>query len=312
MLSEKLRPAQLTKEAALRDLAAESAAARVAAAEHFALLPSDEAPVIEALKSCISDHEADVRAAAYRALSASAQHGASWAALETLLDALDEERDTKAKQTVVLAIGQCLSEDSTANEVEQVVGALTPLLADADADLRFQAVNVLGEKAAQHCANALIESLADPDAEVRGSAAAALGDIPFPPATAGLLALLSDPCPSTRLEAAMALVRRGDPRGIKETASFLADNQLCGAAAHTLYRAEPNPTLLAALLAHQDEAHPLAQPWVGAALVRCGARDSGERLLRNATRWRRQPEVRALARQLLRELAEHADAAIAS
>lgn len=103
--------------------------------------------------------------------------------------------------------------------------ALEPLvaaLADANRDVRWAAVEALGELGDRRAVPALIEYVKKPEAYRWGKrlVAGALAAIGDPSAVQPLLGLLDDEDPFVRRIAAMALVRIGDPAGVPRVAEL--------------------------------------------------------------------------------------------
>ena len=90
--------------------------------------------------------------------------------------------------------------------------ACCPFLGDARKELRFAAVEALGQIRAPAAVRPLVDALRDPDRNLRRAAAEGLGEIGDPQAVAALLLALEDEHWSVRCAAATALGRLGSPK----------------------------------------------------------------------------------------------------
>jgi len=285
-------PRQLTWEAACRDAASTSPAARLDAARRLGgAAPAQAATARELLVPLVADAHPLVRAAAVTALAELDPA----AAYDRLVALAREDPDPSPRQAAIAGLG--LIGDPRA------VPLLVELLADAQADVRFQAVVALAGFALPAAAEPLRGALADTDPGVRAAAAAALGDLGFRAAAPELAARLDDPDEAVRVEAAIALSRLDDPRGTPLLVELLRHRDYGPQAAAALFR-RPDPAALPALRAVLGRwfVSPVLKVWAAAALARLGEAEGRAQLLRLLGR--RQAPVRGLAIQLLGELGE--------
>lgn len=201
-------------EAALRDVSADNARARAAAAETLGDAGGDEHDrAREGLETLAADKEAAVR---FAALAGIGRIGDA-RALDAVLPRFDDEAPM-VREVAVIAAAQ-LRDPRALPRVRRA-------LADTHPQVRFQAVISLAELDGEGARVALFTALADDDAAVRGNAAAALATLDADPATADRLAkLLRDPDANVRVEAALALAKAGDLRAAKELARHLDNDR---------------------------------------------------------------------------------------
>jgi HEAT repeat protein len=190
-----------TFEAALRDVEARRPEARVQAAERLGFVePADAPRAREALLRLIDDQSADVRAAAVRALG---EHGADAPAL-ALASRLGDA-DPRVRELATIAL-------SRAGEDHQARLALRRALQSDHPEVRFQAVLSCSDRFPDDAAPDVTPLLHDADPEVRANAARALGacsDALVAAEAEALTHALDDPARRVRHEAAIALARRG-------------------------------------------------------------------------------------------------------
>ena len=199
--------------------------------------------VVEALCAALLDADADVRAAAAQSLSelkepASGHVLRRWATRtepfvrRAVLRGLRELRFADALEPALQALADADAEVRV--EAVSVLGwlkdprALAPLAAlaagDAQADVRRAAVGALGFASAADPAilDALLAALRDDAWQVREEAVTTLGKLRANPAREPLVAALDDAYWQVRLRAARALGQLRDPRAAPAVAALLA------------------------------------------------------------------------------------------
>lgn len=199
--------------------------------------------VVEALCAALLDADADVRAAAAQSLSglkapASGHVLRRWATRtepfvrRAVLRGLRELRFADAFEPALQALAD--AEADVRLEAVSVLGwlkdprALAPLAAlaagDAQADVRRAAVGALGfaSPADPAILDALLAALRDDAWQVREEAATTLGKLRANPAREPLVAALDDAYWQVRLRAARALGQLRDPRAAPAVAALLA------------------------------------------------------------------------------------------
>ncbi len=187
-------------DAALRDVQAEQARFRVAAASRLADPPDarrDEA--IAGLLSLADDPIGAVREAAYESLGLLQVREA----LPRLLRAF-EDSHPGARQAAVLAIARAAPEECDR--------ACAPLLDDPRPEMRFASVWAFASLGDAH-ATEIARALRDPDLEVRALALQCLGDLGAVDQADAIADLLRDPAEAIRFAAATSLAALGDGRG---------------------------------------------------------------------------------------------------
>jgi len=189
-----------TFEAALRDVGARSADARLAAARRLASPPEARAAEArEGLLRLLDDPVLSVRAAAVLGI---AEVGDA-RCLPIVLARFDDG-DPGVREAAVIAAGRIGGDEA--------IAAIREALGRGEPEIRFQAIASLAEAAPAEAA-ALLPLIDDDDPEVRAQTAAALGELDASHAADALAALLDDLDARPRREAALALAAFGDPRG---------------------------------------------------------------------------------------------------
>jgi HEAT repeat protein len=275
-------------EAALRDVRAQQARFRAAAAARLADPPADRHDeAVRGLLLLAEDTEGAVREAAFEALGILEARVS--AAL--LLDAFDDEHPG-ARQAAVLALGRVAPDRSR--------GALTSLLEDSRPEMRFAAVWTLATLGADH-ASAIAGATRDADAEVRLLAAQCLGDLGASAHCDRLAHLLEDEFDGVRFAAATALAALGDSRGAPTLRAGLGRADRAFSAAIGLGDLEDQHSRLElARLAKHPWRSPILRAAAARALVKLGDPE-GPAVIRKLVRsWR--IEARQYAVQLVGEL----------
>lgn len=210
-----LPPLRPTLEAALRDVTAQRASARAAAAEVLADAgEGDERDQARAaLAKLAGDAEPEVRWAALAGLGRIGDASV----LDAILPRFDDEAP-QVREVAVIAAGK-IGEP-------RAVARIRRALADPNPEVRFQAVVSLVELEGEDARVAVFPALGDEDAHVRANAAAALATLEPDPATSDRIAkLLRDSDPAVRFEAALALAKARDRRASSELARHLDDDR---------------------------------------------------------------------------------------
>jgi HEAT repeat protein len=186
--------------AALRDVRAQRAESRMAAAERLGRAEGDELePAIAGLRTLASDLHPGVRATALAALGLVGGETELPLIAAGLTDTAAEVREFAA-----LSMAQIGG--------DAAVGALREALSSPQPEVRFQAAAGLAELVPDEAASDLIPLISDPDPEVRAQVISALGVLAEPHLVGHLAGALDDDHPGVRLEAALALGHFGDPR----------------------------------------------------------------------------------------------------
>jgi HEAT repeat protein len=281
-------PLAPTFEAALRDVRAQQARFRGAAAVRLGEPPSerrDEA--VEGLLVLSKDPDGAVRAAAFESLGMlEASEGTA-----VLAEAFDDLHPA-ARQAAVLALGRIAPEGS--------LGAIARLLDDPRPEMRFSAVWTLSSVGDARSAT-IAAALNDEDAEVRLLAAQCLGDLEALECADAIAALLDDDSEMVRFGAATALAALGDARGAPALRAALARPDRAFPAAIGLGDLEDHSSHdeLSRLARHRWRS-PILRAAAARALVRLGDPE-GMRIIRKIVRsWR--IEARQYAVQLIGEL----------
>jgi HEAT repeat protein len=281
-------PLAPTFEAALRDVRAQQARFRGAAAARLGEPPAERRDdAVEGLLVLSKDPDGAVRAIAFESLGIL---GASEAA-DVLVHAFDDPHPD-ARQAAVLALGRIAPEGS--------LGPIEALLEDRRPEMRFSAVWTLSSIGGGH-ATAIATALNDEDPEVRLLAAQCLADLEAVSQTHAIAALLDDDAEAVRFGAATALAALGDPRGAPALRAALARPDRAFPAAIGLGDLEDRPSheALSRLAKHRWRS-PILRAAAARALVRLGDPD-GMRIIGKMVRsWR--IEARQYAVQLVGEL----------
>lgn len=165
--------------------------------------------------------------------------GSAWAQapggdLATAVETLTNGTGTVARMEAAKALSR--SRDPRA------LAPLLAVLADANRDVRWAAIEALGDLGDRRAVPALVEYLKRPEAYRWGKrlAASALGAIGDPAALEPLLGLLADEDPFVRRAAAMALLRLGDPGALQKVAALVkaGTDETLGSVRRELARAE--------------------------------------------------------------------------
>ena len=275
-------------EAALRDVRAQQARFRTAAAARLCDPPEDRREeAVRGLMVLAGDADGAVREAAFESLGIlEARTSAS-----LLLDAFGDEH-LGARQAAVLALGRVAPERS--------LDAITGLLDDSRPDMRFAAVWTLATLGEDH-ASAIARALRDQDPEVRVLAAQCLGDLGASDHCDGLARLLDDDFDGVRFAAATALAALGDSRGAPALRAALVRADRAFPAAIALGDLEDQRSRLELTrLAKHPWRSPILRAAAARALVKLGDPE-GPAVIRKLVRsWR--IEARQYAVQLVGEL----------
>jgi HEAT repeat protein/beta-lactamase regulating signal transducer with metallopeptidase domain len=177
--------------AALRDT---DAAVRRAAAQSLGQLGDSRAvsPLVDALK----DGDTEVRCNALQALASLNAHVPT-AALQLAF----KDRDAAIRKNAV----QLATSGDEDTRDQQLVGPITELLKDPDADVRQAAAEALGQFGLTQAPAGLLDATRDKSADVRQASVESLGEIHDPHAVPALKSLLSDPSSDVREAAVEAL-----------------------------------------------------------------------------------------------------------
>ncbi|WP_213308411.1 HEAT repeat domain-containing protein [Paraburkholderia sacchari] len=263
----------------------------------FVLASWEQEDVVEALCATLLDADAGVREAAQQALAELKEPGSArvlrrWAtrpepfARRAALRGLRELRDAAAFEPAVAALADADAEVRL--EAVAVLGwlkdrrAVAPLAALAAADahgaVRRAAVGALGFAAANEtdAGAALLQALADADWQVREEAATTLGKLRLPAARDALIHALDDDYWQVRLRAARALGRIGDAHAAPAVSALLAHpiSNLRKEAALALGEL-PSASSLAPLQAALDDRDPEVRKAVRIALQQLAGRLEG-------------------------------------
>jgi HEAT repeat protein len=201
----------ITFEAALRDVAAGSDRARVAAAHALGDAADDERPAaLTALTKALRDDIAQVRAEAAASLGALGDPAATEGLVARLGDG-----DAAVRQAAAIALGAIGNAEAFA--------PLAEALRDGPADLRFQAATSLVEVDAARAYDPLVAALDDRDPQVLAAIALSLGAIGDGRAAGHLVRLVEHGDAAVRFDAAYALAQLGDGRGRGQLIAALGD-----------------------------------------------------------------------------------------
>lgn len=208
-----------TFDAALRDVAAKRAEARIVAAERLGRPdPGREREALDALERLAGDAVPGVRAAAVHALDAF--EGAARVFVAKLDDA-----DARVRELATIGL---------AGGGDGAREALRGALSSPHPEVRFQAVLSLCELAPDDVDAAVAPLIEDGDPEVRANAARALGAGDGARGLAALRRALDDAAPRVRREAALALAQRGVRPPSEGLADALLDEDLVAEALDAL------------------------------------------------------------------------------
>ncbi|MCG5077717.1 HEAT repeat domain-containing protein [Paraburkholderia tagetis] len=260
----------------------------------------EQEDVVEALCAALLDADAGVREAAQQALAELKEPGSArvlrrWAARpesfarRAALRGLRELRDAAAFEPALAALADADAEVRL--EAVAVLGwlkdvrAVAPLAALATADahgaVRRAAAGALGfatvdEMNETHAGAALLHALADADWQVREEAATTLGKLRTPTARDALIHALADDYWQVRLRAARALGRLGDAHAATAVSALLAHpiSNLRKEAALALGEL-PSAASLAPLRAALDDRDPEVRKAVRIALQQLAQRLDG-------------------------------------
>jgi HEAT repeat protein len=277
--------------AAIRDVHARTAEARLAAAERLGRAEGEEVePALDGLLELLSDVHPGVRATALAGLGAIGRESelASIAAL--LTDAAPEVREIAA-----VALAQIGGDDAAQ--------CLLEALTSTEPEVRFQAVAGVADLAPERASEVLLPLLSDLDAEVRAQVAGVLGQLEAPHLVGHLAHALEDDVYGVRLEAAIALAQYGDARGVPTLREALALRLRVGDAARALASLKVADSADAiAEIAGAWRCSPDVRAELGASLVELGD-PRGEKALRKVLKG-----LRADARSYAVELTGQVDA----
>lgn len=281
-------PLAPTFDAALRDVRAQQARFRGAAAERLSDPPPerrDEA--VQGLLVLAGDSDGAVRAGAFESLGIlGAQQSES-----VLLEAFEDEH-LGARQAAVLALGRVAREQS--------VDAIAPLLADPRPEMRFSAVWTLSTLGSAH-ADVIAVALADEDPEVRLLAAQCLGDLGASDQSDAVARLLDDGADAVRFGAATTLAALGDSRGTQALRAALSRADRAFAAAIGLGDLEDQGSRVElSRLAKHPWRSPILRAAAARALVKLGDPDGKNVIRKLVGSWR--IEARQYAVELVGEL----------
>jgi len=281
-------PLAPTFEAALRDVRAQHARFREAAAARLAEPPSerrDEA--LQGLLVLAKDDVGAVREAAYEALGILG----SVEALSLLLDAFDDLH-VGARQAAVLAAGRVAPEAGAA--------PIVALVGDSRPEMRFSAIWTLSYLGAEHCA-LIAKGLGDPDQEVRLLSVQCLAELGASDSADEIAFLLGDSSDAVAFAAATALAVLGDARGATVLRTALARRDRAFSASIGLGDlADHGSRGALARLAQHPWRSPILRAAAARALVRLGDPEGTEVIRKIIRSWR--IEARQYAVQLVGEL----------
>ena len=281
-------PLAPTFEAALRDVHADGARFRAAAAARLSEPPEGARDAaVAGLLELASDDEGAVRAAAFEALGALQAREAA----AVFLGAFDDPHPD-ARQAAVLALGRAAPEEG--------VSAIGALLDDARPEMRFSAVWTLS-RLERAPVSAIVEALADDDAEVRVLAAECLAELHAEAHADAIAVLLDDDSDMVRFGAATALASLGDDRGAVALRASLARPDRAFPAAIGLgdLKDEASHAALTRLARHRWRS-PILRAAAARALVRLGDPEGMKIIQRLVRSWR--IEARQYAVELVGEL----------
>lgn len=281
-------PLAPTFEAALRDVRAQQARFRGAAAARLEEPPPerrDEA--VQGLLLLAKDEVGAVREAAYESLGMlAAAEG-----LSILLAGFEDEH-AGARQAAVLAAGRVAPEDGA--------DAIAALLADSRPEMRFSAIWTLSHLGAPHC-DRIVEGLGDEDHEVRLLSVQCLGELGDHRNADAIADLLGDPSEAIGFAAAVALAALGDRRGATVLREALARPERAFPASIGLGDLEDRDSRdeLTRLAGHRWRS-PIVRAAAARALVRLGDPRGADVIRKIIRSWR--IEARQYAVQLVGEL----------
>jgi HEAT repeat protein len=281
-------PLAPTFDAALRDVRAQQARFRGAAAERLSDPPADQRDeAVQGLLALAEDPDGAVRATAFESLGIlEAQQGAS------LLREAFEDEHAAARQAAVLALGRVAP--------EQGVDAIAGLIDDPRPEMRFSAVWTLSTLGASH-ANAIAAALQDEDPEVRLLAAQCLGDLGASDQADAIARLLDDDSDEVRFGAGAALAALDDSRGAPTLRAALSRVDRAFPAAIGLGDLEDQQSRVELMrLAKHRWRSPIVRAAAARALVRLGEPEGTEVIRKLVRSWR--IEARQYAVELVGEL----------
>ncbi|MEM7434745.1 MAG: HEAT repeat domain-containing protein [Myxococcota bacterium] len=281
-------PLAPTFDAALRDVSADGARFRIAAANRLRDPPEerrDEA--VTGLRKLMRDPVGPVREAAFEAAG---ELGASEMLAQIVLGFADEDRG--ARQSAVLAAGRV--------DPEQAVPSIERLLEDRRPEMRFSAVWTLSKIGAV-APEALVARLDDEDDEVRMVALECLATTEAREYTDQVARLLEDGAWGIQLAAASTLAALGDSRGTGTLRRALGNDAHAFDAAVALGDLRDQESLgTLTSMARRRFGSPILRAAAARALVRLG-QPEGVAIIRKILRsWR--IEARQYAAELVGEL----------
>ncbi len=281
-------PLTPTFDAALRDVSAQQARFRGAAAARLADPPSDRRDeAVQGLLSLAKDEVGAVREAAYESLGAL---GAS-EALSTLLEAFEDEH-IGARQTAVLAVGRVAPKSG--------INAIAALLDDPRPEMRFSAIWTLSYLGAEQ-SERIAAALDDRDEEVRTLVLQCLGELGATGSVDTIARCLDDASDSVRFAAATSLATLGDGRGAATLRAALSQPERAFAAAVGLGDLADRESLAALTrLAKHRWRSPILRAAAARALVRLGDPAGAEVIRKIVRSWR--IEARQYGVELVGEL----------
>ncbi len=250
-----LPPLPPTWDAALRDVRAQHAAARIAAAQRLSQATDEQRLLaLPALLALAKDRDARVRAAAFESLAELAEASALPACV-----AGTQDDDPLVRELAVIALSHL--------PPELCAPALLDATASPHPELRFQAVLLAAEHCPQDAEPIVRRLLQDADSRVRASAVRAAGVLGATRASALARALgdaLTDSARQVRAEAALLLTAAGDARASAGLVEALQDPELCAAALDAAPELGAQPEVVAAVAA-------LAQSFLRPRIVKAAA-----------------------------------------
>ncbi|MEM7136636.1 MAG: HEAT repeat domain-containing protein [Myxococcota bacterium] len=281
-------PLAPTFDAALRDVSANGARFRIAAANRLGAAPEERrGEAVAGLRTLMGDPVGPVREAAFEAAG---ELGAPETLAQLLLGFDDEDRG--ARQSAVLAAGRVAPEQATPS-IEQ-------LLEDNRPEMRFSAVWTLSKIGAV-TPETLVARLDDGDDEVRMVALECLATADARAHTDHVARLLEDPASGIPLAAASTLAALGDSRGAGTLRRALSEDAHAFDAAIALGDLRDQESLGAlTAMARKRFGSPILRAAAARALVRLG-QPEGTAIIRKILRsWR--IEARQYAAELVGEL----------